>query len=229
METLPGETLETVTVAAAVIESSGRYLLMKRAPHKGNSGMWEFPGGKVDPGESLQQAIEREIREELGVKATAGRLLGSAETIDQNRRLRLFGVATLIENEPTVLKDHSEFLWVKPEDLSKYPMTPAEYGLLSQLKEIWPRERVLTGLNVWSVAKFMAVIFGTVGVFMGAFSVMTSSLIPFIPLAPISKVMLAVVFPVVNIVIGIFYGAVIALIYNFFASIFGGIKCNIGS
>jgi (d)CTP diphosphatase len=86
----------TTTIAAAVIQYGGRYLLMKRAAHKGNGGMWEFPGGKVDPGESLQQAVVREIKEELNLVATTGKLLGSAETRDQNRVLRLFGIETFI-------------------------------------------------------------------------------------------------------------------------------------
>src|ERR1700722_16798489 len=113
METAKGQTdttSKTTTVAAAVIEYGGRYLLMKRADHAGNGGMWEFPGGKVEYGESLQQAVEREIKEELGLKATTGRLLGSAETHDQNRVLRLFGIETFIETEPKELKDHTEFL-----------------------------------------------------------------------------------------------------------------------
>ena len=86
----PSNETTTTIAAATVIQYGGRYLLMKRAAHKGNGGMWEFPGGKVDPGESLQQAVIREIKEELNLTATTGKLLGSAETRDQNRVLRLF-------------------------------------------------------------------------------------------------------------------------------------------
>jgi (d)CTP diphosphatase len=227
METAKEE--ETTTnVAAAVIEYGGRYLLMKRADHAGNGGMWEFPGGKVEYGESLQQAVEREIKEELGLKATTGRLLGSAETHDQNRVLRLFGIETFIEHEPKELKDHTEFLWVRPEELSRFPMTPAEYGLLSSLRNILTTEREIVYLSVWSAAKVLAVLNGTFGILFAAFFLMTSTVIPLpILLTATHKMIIASMIPIFYITFGAFAGAAVALIFNLYASVFGGIKFRV--
>lgn len=217
---------ETTTIAAAVIQYGGRYLLMKRAPHKGNGGMWEFPGGKVDPGESLQQAVIREIKEELNLNATTGRLLGSAETRDQNRVLRLFGIETFIEHEPKVLKDHSEFLWVRPENFSEYPMTPAEYGLLTSLKSALNSEREILSLRIWSVAKVFGVLYGIMGLFVAAFMLVSSMAFP-IPFAMATRTLVAMLVPFVNVIFGLISGTILALIYNLYASVFGGIKVQV--
>ncbi len=231
METAKGQgdaRSETTTVAAAVVEYGGRYLLMKRADHAGNGGMWEFPGGKVEYGESLQQAVEREIKEELGLNATTGRLLGSAETHDQNRVLRLFGIETFIEVEPKELKDHTEFLWVKPEDFSKFPMTPAEYGLLSSLRNILSTEREIVYLNVWSAVKIGAILNGIVGVLISGFFLMTTTALPLpIFLSFGQKAVAASILPIINIIFGGCAGALMALVFNLYTSVFGGIKFRV--
>jgi len=236
METAKGETAngqtETTTVAAAVVEYGGRYLLMKRADHAGNGGMWEFPGGKIELGESLQAAVEREIKEELGVKATTGRLLASSETHDlkngQNRVLRLFGIETFIEHEPRELKDHTEFLWVRPEEFSKFPMTPAEYGLLSSLKNFFQAEREVISMNIWSAVKMASVLNGIVGILIASFFLMTSMALP-VPfsLTMRQKIVAASMVPILNIIFGACAGAIIALVFNLYASVFGGIKFRV--
>ena len=68
-------------VVAAIIESNGELLACRRASHKSLAGKWEFPGGKVEPGETEQQALVREIREELGWEPAHGWEEGLAETV----------------------------------------------------------------------------------------------------------------------------------------------------
>jgi 8-oxo-dGTP pyrophosphatase MutT (NUDIX family) len=63
--------MPTITVAAAVIQQDGRYLLCRRPAHKRHGGLWEFPGGKLHDGESVTDAIRRELREELHVEPTS--------------------------------------------------------------------------------------------------------------------------------------------------------------
>jgi hypothetical protein len=152
--------------------------------------------------------------------------LGSAETHDQNRVLRLFGIETFIEHEPRDLKDHSEYLWVKPEDFSKFPMTPAEYGLLSNLKNILNDEREIIDVSVWSVAKLSAVIHGIFGIFAGAFF-LTATMAWTGGLSTPSKVIGALLLPFFNILVGLILGALVALLYNFYATMFGGIKVKV--
>src|SRR5438046_1618276 len=109
---------EILDVAAAIIEYKYRYLVLKRAGHKENAGLWEFPGGKLDGDESLKQCVEREIFEELGVKAEAGRLLATVETPVGERIIRLHAVETTIDREPSQFKDHSDSRWLKYEELT---------------------------------------------------------------------------------------------------------------
>jgi mutator protein MutT len=71
---------KTIRVAAAVICKDGRYLLAKRPAHKPQGGLWEFPGGKIESGETAQVALARELVEELGARnVTVGALVGSSE------------------------------------------------------------------------------------------------------------------------------------------------------
>jgi mutator protein MutT len=199
---------------------------MKRAPHKGNGGMWEFPGGKVDPGESLEQAVLREVKEELGLTAKAGKLLARSETLDQDRLLRIFGIEVFIEHEPKELKDHSEFIWVKPENFSQYPMTAAEYGLLTHFKDFSGTEKEITSLTVWSFAKVFGVIYGFLGVFAAAFVLVSTLALPGI-LGAGSRVAIAIFIPFLNVLFGAIFGAGVAFCYNLFASLFGGIKMKL--
>src|ERR1035441_5615232 len=107
--------MDTLNVTAAIIEHNYRYLILRRAPRKTNAGLWEFPGGKLKAGESLQDAVAREIQEELGVTAKPGRLLASVSTRTEDKVLNLFAVEVVLEKMPTKSIDHSEMRWVTYE------------------------------------------------------------------------------------------------------------------
>jgi len=104
----------TVVVAAA-IERDGRYLAARRTKPDWAAGRWEFPGGKVEPGESDTDALAREIREELGVEISVGERVPGEWPLHDDLVLHLY-VASLIDGEPQPLDHHDEIRWVAPEE-----------------------------------------------------------------------------------------------------------------
>lgn len=110
------------TVTAAVIQHNGQVLIAQR-PQKGLlGGMWEFPGGKLKPGESLHAGLKREIREELGVHIEIGEYLGVYEHAYSHFRVTLHAFrSTLAAGEPQRL-EHADLQWCPLDELSAYPM-----------------------------------------------------------------------------------------------------------
>lgn len=112
-------TTAPLNVVAAVIERDGLILACRRAPHVSDAGRWEFPGGKVKPGETPEQALVREIAEELGVVVRAGAYLTVDETAVGQRIVRLICLrATLNGAAPVTSTDHDELRWVGPTELA---------------------------------------------------------------------------------------------------------------
>jgi len=109
-----GEDVEDVVVAAAIIRN-GRVLAARRALPPAIAGLWEFPGGKVEAGESEAEALVREIREELGVEIAVGNRLAQSR-IDGDTLLRVFE-AELLTGDEEARFDHDEIRWFRPEDL----------------------------------------------------------------------------------------------------------------
>jgi 8-oxo-dGTP diphosphatase len=104
----------TVVVAAA-IEHDGRYLAARRTKPDWAAGCWEFPGGKVEPGEDETDALVREIREELGVDIAVGDRVPGEWPLHDDLVLHLY-VATLMDGEPRALDHHDELRWVTPDE-----------------------------------------------------------------------------------------------------------------
>lgn len=109
-------------VTAAVILRSG-YVLIAQRPNQGLlGGMWEFPGGKLQPGEDLMSCLQREIQEEMAANIHVGEQLGVFRHAYTHFRITLHAFyCTLLSDEPTNL-EHSALAWVDPAKLSTYPM-----------------------------------------------------------------------------------------------------------
>jgi 8-oxo-dGTP diphosphatase len=119
-----------IVVGAAILRH-GRVLAARRAVPAELAGQWEFPGGKVEPGESDVAGLVRECREELGVQIAVGELLGCVEP--PGFALRVY-VAELIAGEPEPLADHDELRWLGAAELDDVPWLPADLPLVAALR-----------------------------------------------------------------------------------------------
>jgi 8-oxo-dGTP diphosphatase len=117
-----------VVVGAAIVRD-GRVLAARRSAPPELAGGWEFPGGKVEPGESEPSALMRECREELGVRVTVGELLGSAP-LSRGFVLHVY-LAALVAGEPRPLQDHDELRWLAADELDSVDWLPAERPALA--------------------------------------------------------------------------------------------------
>jgi mutator protein MutT len=113
-----------VRVIAAVIEQEGKLLICERPLHKRHGGLWEFPGGKIEDGESDLQAAQRELREELDVDVSdIGETVFSVA--DPGSHFIIEFVAISIVGNPDAL-EHSQIAWVEQSELLQYPLAPSD-------------------------------------------------------------------------------------------------------
>lgn len=110
-------------VVAAVIYDGPRVLLTRRAPGRHHAGLWEFPGGKVEQGESAEDALVREISEELAVRIAVGKLVITT----RDSRIRLSAYRAQIVSGTPELKDHDRLEWMLPTQLALMPMPPLDH------------------------------------------------------------------------------------------------------
>ncbi|BCJ25980.1 hypothetical protein Asera_00880 [Actinocatenispora sera] len=127
---LPAVDGPQIVVGAAIIRH-GRVLAAQRATPPAAAGRWEFPGGKVDPGETEPDALVRECVEELGVRIVVGDRLGADVTMVNGAVLRLY-LAELLAGEPRAL-EHLEVRWLAADELDSVPWLPADAPLAAAL------------------------------------------------------------------------------------------------
>ena len=128
--------VKRIPVAAAIINRGGRILLARRCDGGPRDGSWEFPGGKIEADETPEEALVREIREELGVTISTGRQIGVVDWDYAEISVRLIGIsATLAENgiETSDLVDHDRVVWVSAEQARLLPLLPADEAMLDLL------------------------------------------------------------------------------------------------
>jgi len=123
----------TVDVVAAIIRDNQKILITQRFDNVHLPGLWEFPGGKVEPDESLTAALEREIREELGVTILVGDEFFSVvhDYTPNSVRLHFFN-CSIIDGEPHPL-EVADMRWVRPEELGQFEFPPADADLIAIL------------------------------------------------------------------------------------------------
>jgi 8-oxo-dGTP diphosphatase len=137
-----------VLVMGAAIVREGRVLAARRTTPPETSGGWEFPGGKVEPGESPEAAIVREVAEELGCGIEVTGHLAGEVAVRGGHTLRV-ALAHLAQGEPAPREDeHDAIRWLGPEELTGVPWLPADLPFLEELREILHGGERLDGGNV---------------------------------------------------------------------------------
>lgn len=122
-----------ILVTAAVLREGDRFFIARRAPGERLAGLWEFPGGKVDPGESPEVAMARELREELCIDATVGALLADVTHAEGPRPVRLLFYAITAFTGTIRLQDHDDARWVTAADMAHFEFAPADRPFVAQL------------------------------------------------------------------------------------------------
>ena len=123
------------TVTAGVVwDDQARILLARRPPEGLLGGLWEFPGGKVEPGETLPECLKRELREELAIEVEVGRPVGVVEHAYSHFRITLHAFhCRLLRGEPQPI-GVAEFRWVRLEEIRQYPLSRADIKILELLE-----------------------------------------------------------------------------------------------
>lgn len=127
-----------LVAAAALIDSDGRVLIAQRPEGKQLAGLWEFPGGKVEPGETPEECLIRELDEELGIRVTNACLAPFVFASHGYESFHLLMPLYLCRRWDGVVtaREHSALAWVKPSRLSDYPMPPADAPLVAWLRDL---------------------------------------------------------------------------------------------
>jgi len=123
-------TIRTIDVVAALIEREGKLLLARRDASSDQAGLWEFPGGKVETGESQPCALVRELQEEMGITATVEEFIATSQLQQPARLIRLHGWRVSGFTGTITLQCHSEIRWVAPADVLSFDLAPADIPLI---------------------------------------------------------------------------------------------------
>ncbi|WP_374942276.1 (deoxy)nucleoside triphosphate pyrophosphohydrolase [Sphingomonas sp.] len=122
-------------VAAALVDGEGRVLLQQRPPGKAMAELWEFPGGKVEAGETPEDALVRELAEELGIAVTVDApvpLAFASAAAGERHLLLLLYLVERWTGEPRAL-EATGLVWIRPRDMHTLPMPPADRPLVDAL------------------------------------------------------------------------------------------------
>lgn len=124
-----------LVVAAALVDDDGRVLIAQRPEGKSLADLWEFPGGKVEDGETPEAAMIRELNEELGItvkQACLAPFVFASHTYENFHLLMPLYLIRRWDGQPTAL-EHQAIKWVRPKDMRDYPMPPADDPLVAYL------------------------------------------------------------------------------------------------
>lgn len=131
-----------VEVVAALIWDKDKFMICQRPAHKARGLLWEFVGGKVEPGETKEQALIRECREELAVTLSVEDIFMDVvhEYPDIDVHLTLFN-ATIAEGVPQML-EHNDIKWITPAEIQNYDFCPADEEILKKIKTDYSVKRM---------------------------------------------------------------------------------------
>ena len=124
-----------IHVSAGLIRKGAKYLIAQRRKGSHLAGYWEFPGGKLEQGESLQDCLEREIEEEMGIKIRAGRVVLTIEHAYPDKTISLHVMnGSILSGEPRAIECQA-FQWVEIKDLQDFVFPPPDMKVIAYLCE----------------------------------------------------------------------------------------------
>jgi 8-oxo-dGTP diphosphatase len=125
-------------VAVALVDADGRVLLAQRPEGKAMAGLWEFPGGKIHPGESPEAALIRELKEEIDIDVTEACLAPFTFASHRYEKFHLLMPLYVCRRWKGVMRpcEGQALAWVRPEKLGNYPMPPADKPLIAMLQDL---------------------------------------------------------------------------------------------
>ncbi|HOW58111.1 MAG TPA: (deoxy)nucleoside triphosphate pyrophosphohydrolase [Candidatus Omnitrophota bacterium] len=128
---------ETIDVGCAMIHKNGQILIAQRHLEDSFGGYWEFPGGKREEGETIEDCLKREVFEELGIRIHPERFWGQREHGTPERKIRLFFYFCRWEKGEPAALDCKDFKWVSQQNIRQYPLLPGDVEVLEDLICHW--------------------------------------------------------------------------------------------
>ena len=125
--------MDKINVSAAIITKDNKYFIAKRNKNKHLGGFYEFPGGKQDVNETLQETVIREIKEELDVHVSVGNKLGEEHYKDEKINVHLHYFFCTIISGDIVLKEHEDSAWVLKEEFKNYEFAEGDSDIINLL------------------------------------------------------------------------------------------------
>jgi 8-oxo-dGTP diphosphatase len=124
-----------IDVTAAILIANDRVLIARRRFGVSQAGMWEFPGGKIRPGETPEQCLKREIKEELGIEIDVGGFFGESVYAYAEKTIRLLAYRARIQAGEPCLNEHADIAWAAIPELARYPFAPADMPFVKMLQK----------------------------------------------------------------------------------------------
>ena len=126
-----------INVVAAIIKNGeGKILITQRNLKKSQGGLWEFPGGKIEKGETREEAIIREIKEELTIEINVESYLGEKVFEHPEKSINLIALNCRVKSGNIYLTEHEEARWVEKEELNSFEFAPADIFIVKKLQGI---------------------------------------------------------------------------------------------
>ena len=125
--------LKTIRVVAALVEREGRYLITQRRENAVLPLLWDFPGGRVEPGESDGGALAREVQERLGVSVEVGQLISFVSHPYDRYAVDLYLYECNLESDELHCRAVNDYAWVTSEEMERYSFTPVDEASMSKL------------------------------------------------------------------------------------------------
>lgn len=127
--------MKELKVVCGVIHHQEKIFIARRKEGKSMAGKWEFPGGKIEDGETGEESLTRELLEELGMNVTVGPKIGSITHQYESFSLELIAYHCIFTNATFELTDHDQYEWVIKKDLSIYTFSEADISLMNQFPD----------------------------------------------------------------------------------------------